>query len=105
MYEIAQNNKIRNTRHYDTSNHFASENKSNNTTHTAGSIDTYSFGGRILIVDDDPDITLSFSIGLDSNSVAPWLGQRSKHRYGCTTFLTLDRIVGDFCADLVKHNI
>ena len=65
MYEIAQNNKIRNTRHYDTSNHFASENKSNYTTHTAGSIDTYSFGGRILIVDDDHDITLSFSIGLE----------------------------------------
>jgi CheY-like chemotaxis protein len=65
MYEIAQNNKIRNTRHYDTSNHFTSENKSNNTTHANGIINTDSFGGRILIVDDDPDITLSFSIGLE----------------------------------------
>jgi CheY-like chemotaxis protein len=64
MYEIAQNNKIRNTRHYDTSNHFASENESN-TTHADGTINTDSFGGRILIVDDDPDITLSFSIGLE----------------------------------------
>jgi hypothetical protein len=68
MYEIAQNNKIRNTRHYDTSNHFASENEGNNTTYADGTINTDSFGGRILIVDDDPDITLSFSIGLEDGS-------------------------------------
>jgi PleD family two-component response regulator len=64
MYEIAQNNKIRNSRRYDTSNHFTSENKSN-TTYVDGTINTDSSGGRILIVDDDPDITLSFSIGLE----------------------------------------
>ena len=46
MCEIAQNNKIRNTRHDDTSNRFASENKSNNTIHADGAIDTESFGGR-----------------------------------------------------------
>jgi DNA-binding response OmpR family regulator len=61
MYEIAQNNKIRNSRRYDTSNHFTSENKS----HADGVINIDSSGGRILIVDDDPDITLSFSIGLE----------------------------------------
>jgi DNA-binding response OmpR family regulator len=61
MYEIAQNNKIRNSR---TSDHFASENE-DNTTHAGSAINTDSFGGRILIVDDDPDITLSFSIGLE----------------------------------------
>jgi len=65
MYEIAQNNKVRNSRSYDTSNHFTSENKSNNTTHADGTINTNYFGGRILIVDDDPDITLAFSIGLE----------------------------------------
>jgi DNA-binding response OmpR family regulator len=64
MYEIAQNNKVRNIRRYDTSNHFTSENKSN-TTYVDGTINTDSSGGRILIVDDDPDITLSFSIGLE----------------------------------------
>jgi DNA-binding response OmpR family regulator len=64
MYEIAQNNKVRNSRRYDTSNHFTSENKSN-TTYVDGTINTDSSGGRILIVDDDPDITLSFSIGLE----------------------------------------
>ena len=65
MYEIAQNNKIRDIRHYDTSNHFASENESNNTIHLDSTVNTDSFGGRILIADDDPDITLSFSIGLE----------------------------------------
>src|ERR671932_2939128 len=65
MYEIAQNNKIRDIRHNDTSNHFASENESNNTIHLDSTVNTDSFGGRILIVDDDPDITLSFSIGLE----------------------------------------
>ena len=64
IYEIAQNSKIRNSRRYDTSNHFTSENKSN-TTYVDGMINTDSSGGRILIVDDDPDITLSFSIGLE----------------------------------------
>ena len=64
MYEIAQNNKIRNSRRYDTSNHFTSENKSN-TTYVDSTINNDSSGGRILIVDDDPDITLSFSIGLE----------------------------------------
>ena len=63
--DIAQNNKIRNNRHYDTSNYFTLENKSNNTAHADDSIDADSFGGRILIVDDDPDITLPFSIGLE----------------------------------------
>jgi len=61
MYGIAQNNKIRNSR---TSDHFASENE-DNTTHAGSAINTDSSGGRILIVDDDPDITLSFSIGLE----------------------------------------
>jgi CheY-like chemotaxis protein len=65
IYEIAQNSKIRNSHSYDTYNYFASENESNNTTHADGAIDTDSFGGRILIVDDDPDITLTFSIGLE----------------------------------------
>src|SRR5919199_5778055 len=61
MCEIAQNNNVRSSRHYDTSDHFASENES----HAYGAINTDSFGGRILIVDDDPDITLLFSIGLE----------------------------------------
>ena len=70
IYEIAQNSKIRNSHSYDTSNHFASENESN-TTHADGAIDTDSFGGRILIVDDDPDITLSFSITKLAMSYVP----------------------------------
>ena len=65
MYEIAQNNKIRDIRHNDTSNHCALENESNKTTHLDSAINTDSFGGKILLVDDDPDITLSFSIGLE----------------------------------------
>src|SRR5919199_5784981 len=69
MYEIAQNNKIRDIRHNDTSNHFASENESNNTIHLDSTVNTDSFGGRILIVDDDPDITLSFSIGLEDGGL------------------------------------
>jgi DNA-binding response OmpR family regulator len=63
MCEIAQNNNVRSSRHYDTSDHFA-ENESN-TTYSGSAINNDCFGGRILIVDDDPDITLLFSIGLE----------------------------------------
>jgi CheY-like chemotaxis protein len=63
MYEIAENNKTMDRHHYDTSNCFTLENK--NTSHTAGTINNGTSAGRILIVDDDPDITLSFSIGLE----------------------------------------
>jgi DNA-binding response OmpR family regulator len=45
------------------SNHFTLENK--NTTQAASRINLSSSGARILIIDDDPDITLSFSIGLE----------------------------------------
>jgi CheY-like chemotaxis protein len=63
MYEIAENEKINGSHNYDTSNCFTLENK--NTSHTAGTINNGTSAGRILIVDDNPDITLSFSIGLE----------------------------------------
>jgi hypothetical protein len=63
MYEIDENNKIMDNQGNDTSNCFTLENK--NTEHAADTINSDSFRGRILIVDDDPDITLSFSNGLE----------------------------------------
>jgi CheY-like chemotaxis protein len=63
MRELLLMYKIRDSHHYETSNHFTLENES--TVHADATIDTGSSAGRILIVDDDPDITLSFSIGLE----------------------------------------
>jgi DNA-binding response OmpR family regulator len=63
MYKISENNKIIDSHYYTISNHFTLENK--NTTQAASRINLSSSGARILIVDDDPDITLSFSIGLE----------------------------------------
>jgi hypothetical protein len=62
MYKISENNKIKDSHHYETFNRITLENKSN--VHAHATINTGSSAGRILIVDDDPDITLSFSIGL-----------------------------------------
>jgi hypothetical protein len=63
MYKLSGNKKITHSHHYETSNRITLENKS--TVHADGTINTGSSAGRILIVDDDPDITLSFSIGLE----------------------------------------
>lgn len=63
MYKISENNKIIDSHYSTISNHFTLENK--NTAQAAGRINLSSSGARILIVDDDPDITLSFSIGLE----------------------------------------
>ena len=61
IYKLAGNNKISNY----TSNRPTSENRTD-IAHVDSTVNTTdSFGGRILIVDDDPDITLSFSIGLE----------------------------------------
>jgi DNA-binding response OmpR family regulator len=60
---ISDNKKIRDSQHYETSNRFTLESK--NADHAAWAINTGASAGRILIVDDDPDITLSFSIGLE----------------------------------------
>ena len=58
MYRMSENNEIIDGHHHHAiSNHFTLENK--NTTHTAGCINASSSDARILIVDDDPDITLS----------------------------------------------
>jgi DNA-binding response OmpR family regulator len=48
-----------------TSNHFTPEIK--NTSHVTSLIDSGSFAVRILIVDDDPDITSLFRIGLEDS--------------------------------------
>jgi PleD family two-component response regulator len=63
MYKISENNKIIDSHYSTISNHCTLENK--NTTQAASRINLSSSGARILIVDDDPDITLSFSIGLE----------------------------------------
>ena len=65
MYRMSENNEIidGHHHHHTISKRFTLENK--NTTHTAGCINASSSDARILIVDDDPDITLSFSIGLE----------------------------------------
>jgi hypothetical protein len=64
MYKISENKKIRASHHYETYNAITLENES--TVHADATINTGSSAGRILIVDDDdPDITLSFSIGLE----------------------------------------
>ena len=63
LYKISENNKIRDSHHYETPNRITLENES--TAHADDTINTGSYAGRILIVDDDPDITLSFSIGLE----------------------------------------
>jgi len=55
-----ENKKISDTH---TSNHFTSESKS--TSHAAGLIDIGASPVRILIVDDDPDLTSLFRIGLE----------------------------------------
>jgi hypothetical protein len=61
IYKLAGNNKISDY----TSNRPTSENRTD-IAHVDSTVNTTdSFGGRILIVDDDPDITLSFSIGLE----------------------------------------
>jgi PleD family two-component response regulator len=61
---MSENNEIIDGHHHHAiSNRFTLENK--NTAHTAGCINASSSDARILIVDDDPDITLSFSIGLE----------------------------------------
>ena len=60
MYEVSDNKNIRKSQHYD---RFTLESK--NADHTAAAINTGTSAERILIVDDDPDITLSFSIGLE----------------------------------------
>jgi hypothetical protein len=56
MYEIAQNNKIRNSRRYDTSNHFASENK------------RIFMGGKQKDIHDTGNIT-SYNYNYDENVV------------------------------------
>ena len=63
MYKISENNKIIDSHYSTISNHFTLENK--NTTQATSCINLSSSGARILIVDDDPDITFSFSIGLE----------------------------------------
>jgi PleD family two-component response regulator len=65
MYELSDNKNIKDSRYYDTSDRFTLESK--NADHTAGTINNGASAGRILIVDDDPDITLSFSIGLEDD--------------------------------------
>jgi DNA-binding response OmpR family regulator len=62
IYKIGENNKIRDNQ---TSNHFTPEIK--NTSHVTSLIDSGSFAVRILIVDDDPDITSLFRIGLEDS--------------------------------------
>lgn len=62
IYKIAEDNKIRDNH---TSNHFTLGIK--NTSHVTGLIDIGSFAVRILIVDDDPDITSLFRIGLEDS--------------------------------------
>ena len=56
-------NKIIDSRHYDTSDLFTLENKNN--AHADRAINDGSSAFRILIIEDDPDIALSFSIGLE----------------------------------------
>ena len=63
IHKLGDNKKINGTHH--TSNHFTSESK--NTSHAAGLIDIGSSAVRILIVDDDPDITSLFRIGLEDS--------------------------------------
>jgi DNA-binding response OmpR family regulator len=60
--KIAENNKIRDNH---SSNHFTSITKDNS--HVTGLIDIGSFVVRILIVDDDPDITSLFRTGLEDS--------------------------------------
>jgi CheY-like chemotaxis protein len=57
------NNIIRDSHHYETSNRITLENES--TVHAGATINIGFSAGRILIADDDPDITLSFSMGLE----------------------------------------
>ena len=64
IYKTSESKKIGNSHHYGTSDRFTLENKSS-TIRAAGGINIGASAGRILIVDDDPDITLSFSIGLE----------------------------------------
>jgi DNA-binding response OmpR family regulator len=65
MYYISDNKKIRDRHHYETSSRITLEDES--TIYADATINTGSSAGRILIVDDDPDITLSFSIGLEDS--------------------------------------
>jgi DNA-binding response OmpR family regulator len=60
--KIAENNKIRDNC---SSNHFNSESK--NTSCTVGLIDIGASPVRILIVDDDPDLTSLFRTGLEDS--------------------------------------
>ncbi len=60
--KIAENGKIRDNH---SSNHFTSKTK--DTSHATGLTDIGSFAARILIVDDDPDITSLFRIGLEDS--------------------------------------
>ena len=62
IHKIGENNKIRDNH---ISNHFTPETKS--TSRVTGLIDIGSFAVRILIVDDDPDITSLFRIGLEDS--------------------------------------
>jgi DNA-binding response OmpR family regulator len=63
IHKIAEYNTIRDNNH--SSNHFTSETK--DTLHATGLIDIGSFAVRILIVDDDPDITSLFRTGLEDS--------------------------------------
>ena len=63
IHKIAEYNTIRDNNH--SSNHFTSITTDNS--HVTGLIDIGSFAVRILIVDDDPDITSLFRTGLEDS--------------------------------------